>query len=143
MSSTHDASSIDWGSTGAHDVRNRIHEIEPLLELGDDEWTVWETPLDGDEGWRLVRDLVNEGVVHVVGSQPPAENEDDTTGSSRNIYQWDEQARRTLERYRDTMPTLPCDCRTHVPAGREYPDGWMRCKHCETAHRKAVIREHI
>lgn len=61
--------------------------------------------------------------------------------NNSHIWVWNEEARKFLKEYAAQMNTLPCGCRSHIPAAIGPNTEIAECNHCGTKHTKETFRE--
>lgn len=115
--------------------KDRIHDIEPILDL-EGEWRVQDIPGSDQSTNALVNHLTKRGHVEKVGHERSG-------GKYRNVYEWVEQSKAMFEAYADTLSTLPCGHRAHIPpeAGGDR-DAWP-CKFCDETHAREVFENRL
>jgi hypothetical protein len=126
-------SSVDWSPVRNQDrLRARIEEIAPFL---DRKGEFRADDIDSLDHPRLLEILADAGALEIVRMEQHG-------GTPRTVYQWREAGRETLRQYRESLPTLPCGCHAHIPAGGgDTPAGTLACKFCGAVHSKTIYRE--
>jgi len=116
-------------------VSQSIHIVRPLLDH--ETFVLSETRVDAHDGEvrGVIKRLLQAGALE-------KHERERSTDSVRWRYRWQPDARQRYLDYLDRLDKMPnCDCRLHIPDGRDDPEGKLSCKYCGTMHDKDEIRE--
>lgn len=108
-------------------LKNRIHEIEPLLDVKG-EFTSMDISEMGASK-ECIRFLSETEVLEQVGKRRPAGDETDHRHLII-VWEWNEYYRKELVEYAEQLDRLPCGHRVHIHNPRETPEDIYSCKHC-------------
>lgn len=130
-----------WRKGAIADLSGRMNQIKRLVRL-EGVWYLHDIPEPGSDDStertrryaRTVEKLISKGAIRVVERKQEM-------GKTRRTYEWHREAKADIRAHLHERDELPCECRAHIPDGRDGPDGWYACSHCGAYHRKGVIRE--
>jgi hypothetical protein len=130
-------------------VASRLKPIAPKLEplLDEDKFTLYDAGITTMAEFQDIKGVVmkahQQGALIQMDRVEPDDRPDDCSNTG-DVYQyrWAEGAREDLREYLDGLDTMPeCDCRLHIPDGRDAPEGQLRCNHCGQLTDKDALRE--
>lgn len=121
-------------------LRNKAHQIRPILELDEPFSTVDMGKTDyrlDEQPQHLIKFLQAKGAVEktdriYIGG-----------GEYRYLWEWKPQPKEYMQTVVEQTNKLPCGCRAHIPPSANSHSETATCKYCNTEYKKETFKDSL